>query len=193
MNLLKRIQYNAPVTLTFALISLVALILGELTDGWTTDMFFCVYRSEWYNPLTYLRLFTHVLGHANLTHYTNNMMLILLLGPMLEEKYGTKNMIEMIAVVAVVTGVVNLILFPYSGLLGASGVVFMMIILSSMSGGTKGSIPLTLILASIIYVGAEILAGLRAQDNISQLTHIVGGILGCIYGLILGTTRGRRR
>jgi len=59
----------------------------------------------------------------------NNFLLILLLGPMLEEKYGSKRIAFMIAVTAVVTGVINILLFPRTALLGASGVVFILLIL----------------------------------------------------------------
>lgn len=34
------ILYNSPVILTFALLSLLALGLGKLTDGWTTQNLF---------------------------------------------------------------------------------------------------------------------------------------------------------
>lgn len=40
------ILYNSPVILTFALLSLLALGLGKLTDGWTTQNLFCVYRAR---------------------------------------------------------------------------------------------------------------------------------------------------
>ncbi len=72
MKWLKKIQYNSPVVLSFAIISFLALLLGNLTNGWTTTNFFCVYRSSLLHPLTYVRLFGHILGHANLEHFTNN-------------------------------------------------------------------------------------------------------------------------
>ena len=143
MKFLKKFQYNSPVVLTFAIISLFVLILGNVTDGYTTQKFFCVYRSSFLNPLTYVRAFTHVLGHANLSHYTNNMLLILLLGPMLEEKYGSKLMLEMIAITALITGLINNIFFS-TGLLGASGIVFMMIILASMASAKVRKVELIL-------------------------------------------------
>ncbi|WP_411655791.1 hypothetical protein [Anaeromassilibacillus sp. SJQ-1] len=37
MPLLKRIHYNAPVILTFFLLSLAALLLGAMSNGWTTQ------------------------------------------------------------------------------------------------------------------------------------------------------------
>lgn len=83
-------------------------------------------------PLTYVRLFGHVLGHADLSHYMGNMMLLLLVGPMVEEFYGSGRLLLMCAVTAAVTGLVDMIFFPTTALLGASGIVFMMIILASM-------------------------------------------------------------
>ncbi len=183
MKWLKKIQYNSPVVLSFAIISFLALLLGNLTNGWTTTNFFCVYRSSLLHPLTYVRLFGHILGHANLEHFTNNMLLILLLGPMLEEKYGSKILLIMISLTAFLTGVLHCLFFS-NGLLGASGIVFMMIILSSMVSLGQGRIPLTLILAVAIYLGQEV-TGLVQKDNISQMTHILGGICGGIYGFIL--------
>ena len=33
------------------------------------------------DPLTYVRFFTHVLGHSGYSHYMGNMLLLLLVGP----------------------------------------------------------------------------------------------------------------
>ncbi|WP_312370421.1 rhomboid family intramembrane serine protease [Lachnoclostridium sp.] len=184
MKVLKRIDYNAPVVLSFALLSFIVLLLGEATGGTTTLKYFCVYRSSLADPLTYFRLFSHVLGHANLQHYASNMLLLLILGPMLEEKYGSKIILEMIVVTAFVTGVINFIFFT-NGLLGASGIVFMMIVLSSMVSLKEGKIPLTLIIVVIIYLGQEISIGLTAKDNISHLTHILGGVCGGVMGAMV--------
>ena len=127
------IRFNAPVVLSFALLSLLALILDSVTGGYTTSEFFCVYRSSLSDPFTYVRFFGHVLGHADYSHYMSNMLLLLLIGPTLEEKYGSKTLLMTIAVTALVTGVVNFVFFPTTALLGASGVVFMMIVLSSFT------------------------------------------------------------
>ncbi|MCM1578679.1 MAG: rhomboid family intramembrane serine protease, partial [Ruminococcus sp.] len=77
------ITYNSPVILTFTLISLAALIIGGITGGRSTTLLFSVYRSPLSDPLTYLRLFTHVLGHSGISHYMGNFTVILLVGPML--------------------------------------------------------------------------------------------------------------
>ncbi len=183
--MLKKISYNSPVVLSFVAISFVSLLLGYITKGASTRLLFCVYRSSFLNPFTYIRLFGHVLGHANLQHFVNNMLYILLLGPILEEKYGSKNMFMMITITAFVTGIVNTLFFS-TGLLGASGIVFMMIVLSSMVSMEEGKLPLTMILVVILYLGNEVIAGVFQSDNISQLTHVLGGICGGIYGWAYG-------
>ena len=184
------IRFNAPVILTFALLSLLALLLGNWTNGAATHQYFSVYRSSLSDPLTYVRFIGHVLGHADYEHYMGNMLLLLLVGPGLEEKYGSGTMVWLILVTALVTGLVHFVFFPDSALLGASGVVFMMIVLSSFTAMRRGEIPVTLILVVIFYLGGEIMDGLFKKDNISQITHIVGGLCGLIFGFTV--RRGRR-
>ena len=183
--MLKKIQYNSPVVLTFALLSLLVLLISSLTGGASTALLFSVYRAPLKDPFTWVRFIGHVLGHANYEHYISNMTLLLVIGPPLEERYGGRALIECMAATAVISGVVQFVFFPGSALLGASGIVFMMIILSSISGASQGRIPLTLILVYVIYVGGEVISGLSQPDNVSQLTHIIGGTCGAIFGLLL--------
>ena len=169
--------------LTFFLLSLLVLFLDQWTGGWTTMHLFCVYRSSLKDPLFYIRLFGHVLGHAGWEHFLNNMLLLLVVGPPMEEKYGSKALLGGIVFTALVTGVLQCVLFPRTGLLGASGIVFMMIVMSSLAGMKNGCIPITLILVLVLYIGGEIVDGVMLKDNISQLSHIVGGICGAFLGI----------
>ena len=177
------ILYNSPVILTFALLSLLALGLGKLTDGWTTKYLFSVWHSPLTDILTYPRFILHVLGHSDYSHYIANMMMILVVGPSLEEKYGSRNLLSAIIITALVSGLVHWFLFPGTMLLGASGIVFMMIVMASLAGMRDGCIPITLILVLVLYLGNEIVDGVMLSDNISQLTHIIGGICGAVLGL----------
>ena len=181
-----RIQYNSPVVLTFSLLSLGALLLGMVTGERSTQLLFCVYRSALTDPLTYARMFGHVLGHVNYSHFISNIMLLLVIGPPLEEKYGSRRLLVCIALTAFVSGLVQFVLFPGTALLGASGIVFMMIVLSSLAGMGERAIPLTLILVVVLYLGGEVVTAATAQDSISQLTHIVGGLCGAILGFAMG-------
>ncbi len=176
------ISFNAPVTLCFAFLALAALLLGPATGGWTTNRLFMVYPASFRDPLTFVRLFCHVLGHSGYSHYMGNMLYILLLGPGIEEKYGSGRMVTFILITALVTGAFHMI-FGAGGLMGASGIVFMLIVLSSFTSVKQGEIPLTAILVLVLYLGQEIINGVTAIDSISQITHIIGGATGFIFGL----------
>jgi len=184
-----KLSYNAPVALTFALLSLIVLIVGNITNGWTTYNLFSVYRAPLSNPLTWVRFFGHVLGHSGYQHYIGNIVLILVLGPNLEDRFGSWNVLWAILLTALVSGLVQYVFFPGSALLGASGIVFMMILLSSFGGVRNGVIPITLILVAICYLGGELWDAIFKQDNVSQLTHIVGGVCGTILGFILSKSK----
>ena len=136
----------------------------------------------------FIRLFGHVLGHASMSHYASNMTLFLLLGPVLEEKYGSLTLVEGFGIVAVISGLVNILLFPHTALLGASGVVFMMIILVSASDLKAGEIPISMILVMVIYLGSEVMSMITVHDNVSQLTHIIGGLCGAVLGNLLNNS-----
>lgn len=177
-----KIQYDSPVVLTFALLCLCALVANALTDGWANSNLFSVYRSSLTDPLTYVRFFGHVLGHGDVNHFFSNICLMLVLGPVVESRYGCKNVLLSIIITALVSGLVHFIFFPGTALLGASGIVFMMIFLSSISGIRGGNIPVSLILVAFIYLGQEVHSLVFANDNVSQITHIIGGICGIVCG-----------
>ncbi len=185
MPFFKKIHYNSPVVLTFFFLSVSALLLDILTKGWTTVHLFSVYRSP-ITPLFFVRLFGHVLGHSGYAHFAGNMVLFLVVGPPLEEKYGSKALLAGILLTALVSGLLQCALFPHTALLGASGIVFMLILLSSLAGMKAGSIPLTLILVAVIYLGQELYSGLFVQDNVAHFMHLVGGACGTGFGFYCG-------
>lgn len=181
MGIIKKIQYNSPVILSFTIISLIVFIVSYFTNGLSNTLLFSIYRSTPDDILFYLRLFTHILGHSNFNHYFNNFVIILLVGPMLEEKYGSKNILLMIIFTSFITGIIHVI-FSDAALLGASGIGFMFIVLSSFVNIKKGKIPVTLIVFIFIFIGREIVNGIYSDNNISYMTHIIGGVCGVIFG-----------
>ena len=185
------ILYNSPVILTFALLSLLALALGKLTGGWTTQNLFCVYRSPLTDLLTYPRFFLHVLGNPDFAACCTNIVIMLAVGPMAEERFGSKRLLLAIAVTALVTGLVLWFFFPNAALMGASSVVFMLIVLASFAGVRGGTIPLTLILVLALYLGGEIVQAVTGEAGLQQLTHIAGGVVGVIFGF--WSSRGKRK
>jgi membrane associated rhomboid family serine protease len=187
-----RIKYNAPTTITFALVcALVLLVSGLFTGGRLVSEWFSVPGRGGFDAgsiLAYPRLLTHVIGHADWAHLFGNLALLLLLGPILEQSYGSLTLLAMMAVTALVTGVLNVLLFP-TGLMGASGIVFMMILLASFTNFGKGEIPLTFILIMLLYLGQEVWQMIAERDKVSQFAHIIGGFCGSLFGFFKPSKR----
>ena len=139
--------------------------------------------------LTYIRFFGHICGHANWEHFIGNMTMLLVIGPLLEEKYGSLNILFVIIATALVTGIVNFIFFPHVQLMGASGVVFAFILLSSFTSIREGTIPVTFILVAVIYIGGQVYDGVFVRDNVSNLTHILGGGVGSALGYVMAKNK----
>jgi membrane associated rhomboid family serine protease len=177
-----RISYNAPVTLTFSLICILVLIADKASGGIITPLFTTYPQFNPVNPIDYFRLFSHTLGHTGFNHIVGNLSFILLLGPILEERYGSKLLAVMILITASSTSLINILFFS-NGILGASGIVFLFIILSSFVNVKEGEIPLTFIAIVFLYLGKEVYNSFFA-DNISQFGHIMGGICASIFGFI---------
>ena len=187
-----KISYNSPVILTFSLIAFIVMFIGTYIDTNFVRKYFMVYRTSLLDPLTYFRVFSYCLGHSGWAHFMNNFTYILLIGPLVEEKYGSEKLLKVLVITALVGGLVNIIFFPRVALCGASGIVFMLIILSSITSITKGDIPITFLLICGIYLYREVYNAIFVSDNISQLTHILGGLCGAFFGLTQGHRRSRK-
>ena len=180
--LFMKLKFNSPVILGFSLACVGVFLLDKLFLGQLMPFFTLGYVSIT-NPMSVLTLFTHVLGHVSLEHLIGNLTFILLVGPIIEEKYGGKMTLIMILFTALMTGILN-ILFFHTGLLGASGIVFMLILLVSFTNSNHGDIPITFILIAILFIGKEVIQSI-SSDQISQFAHIIGGICGSIFGFLM--------
>ncbi|MDR0586936.1 MAG: rhomboid family intramembrane serine protease [Treponema sp.] len=178
-----KLKYNAPAVLTFAVASAAVLLLSSTIMRGLAVNWFAVPGRGGFRPgelRSWFTLVSHVIGHADWNHLFSNFSFILLLGPILEESYGSVSLLIMMILTALVTGVLNVLLFP-GALLGASGIVFMMILLASFTNFSRGEIPLTFILVLMIYLGREIFNSF-SNNNISEFAHIAGGFCGSLFG-----------
>lgn len=181
-ELVMSIKYNSPVILTFALICTAVFFLDKFLAGTLMGFFSVGTTVDITNPLSIFSLFSHVIGHGSIDHLLGNMTFILLLGPIMEEKYGSKFTLFMILITALITGLLNVTFFD-TGLLGASGIVFMLILLVSFTNTNGGQIPLTFILVALLFVGKEVIQ-IMGNDQVSQFAHIIGGVCGSAFGFL---------
>jgi membrane associated rhomboid family serine protease len=178
-----RVRYNSPVILTFSLVAMAVFAVTWLFPGLRL-VFELSPGFSVLSPVSWLTLFSYTLGHASAGHLAGNLAFILLVGPLVEEKHGSMRTLAMMAVTALVTAVLQLLFFP-EGLLGASGIVLMLIILGSWTNFRAGEIPLTFILVAVLFLGREILDAFK-PDQVSQFAHIMGGVAGGVFGLFTG-------
>ncbi len=176
-----KITLNSPVILGFSLLCVAIFFLDKIMVG-TLMPYFALGHVSLSQPISLITLFTHVIGHASIEHLMGNLTFILLIGPIIEEKYGKSALLIMMVLTALVTGILNVVFF-HTGLMGASGIVFMLILLVSFTNSRSGEIPLTFILVAILFIGKEILYSLQT-DQISQFAHIIGGICGSVFGFM---------
>ncbi len=181
---LPKITFNSPVVLSFVFICVGVQIASTLTGGSITRSFFTSRVGSPLDPMVILCSVTHVFGHASWEHLIGNMSYILLLGPLLEEKYGSGRLIWIILASALAASIANALIL-HTSIVGASGVVFTFILLSSITGLKEGELPLTFLLVAVLYLGQQLYGAIFVRDHVSYLGHIAGGVVGTVVGFIM--------
>jgi membrane associated rhomboid family serine protease len=189
-----KIKYNAPVTLTFALICTAVVAANQylvpgLIDGLFTAEGSLTFKYD--DIPAYTRVFSYPFGHVGWDHLLSNLTLILLLGPILEERFGSRSLIMMMFLTSMINGLINAFFFP-TELVGSSGLVFMMIVLTSFNNIKKGEIPMTFLVIISLYMAREIISAFK-YDDISQISHIIGGACGSMFGFISQVLKGHEK
>ena len=176
-----RITVNSPFSIIFSCVAIAFYFLfqadGDLPRMMVLQGDFQLSNWEWY-----VSLVGYTLGHANLEHLIGNISIFLLIGPFVEKRWGTQRMLIMVSITGLVTALVHIVFWDHQ-LIGASGLVFMLIVLSSLVDLRSKEIPLTFILIVFLFLGQELMRSFDA-DQVSQFAHISGGVLGAIFGFV---------
>jgi rhomboid protease GluP len=182
------LRFNAPTSLWFSLLCLIVFVTGLFVPG-IHSLFIAPGAGGFSarDPLDWVRLVSHVAGHASWDHLIGNLSFILLLGPILEEKYGSGPLAFMILITALIIGALNVLLLP-TALHGASGIVFMCILLASFTNARSGEIPVTFILVAVLYLSREVMNSMH-HNQISQFAHLLGGACGSLFGFFFNGKR----
>lgn len=176
MNL-QRIRVGAPLSLLIA----AACVAGTYLPG-AAHFGISGGLGSLLLPSTWVCLLTWPFVHANTGHLLGNMMLFLLLSPGLEKKQGWVEYLFCLLITGVVIGVAHL---AFGGgrtvLIGASGWVFMMILLSTFTSGEAGTVSVPTLIVAALYGWQEVRAAL-APDHVAQFAHLLGGACGLLFG-----------
>ena len=182
INVASYFSYNSVIILSYFLICLCALLINFICKG-RFNNYFSLKKGSFLNPMTYIRLVTTGICHNDWSHFRNNFVMILLIGPMLEEKYGSITLLKMLLLTTIFSSVIHL-LFYKSSAIGASDNVYMLVVLCSIVNISNGKIPITLVLILLFYVADEIIKWLFKKDNVAHDSHVIGAICGLIFGFL---------
>lgn len=198
-----RVTYDAPITLSFIFITAIIFILDQfaLKGSLSEKILICSGRTNGYSfdytsPLSYVRIFAHVFHANNWINMLSNATFLLLLGPVLEERYGSIAIALTLFLSSLISGV--LATFSPIPVSGPSAIIFLFILLSTITSFEKRNLSLSSILLFILYsafvlsqgygnnlslfTGNKIIIFFKA--NIPSFMSLIAGILGSIAGFL---------
>ena len=194
-----RLVFNSPAAIIFSLISILVFALDFfIAKGKLLSFLFtcpgnknCIISFSVSNPLDYIRLFTRVFASESFSALLVNILFILILSPLMEERFGSVIVTLMMTFSALISGVINLV-FSSLPAEGAGPLVFLLIALSALSSLTKKDIPLSWILVFVLYIVLRISRNMGLvkdygfiQANMRTIADLAGGITGSIFALLV--------
>ena len=194
-TIIECIHIDSPFTTLFVFLCFLIQAVNTLPGNITQHYFGIPPYSQFIvtRPLSWFTLFSHVLGHGSWAHLNGNVVNLLLVAPACERHFGAKSLLLIIFNVALTSGIAHMLFGPANAIqLGASGVVFAMILLNSLieisspgKTGIKGKIPLTFLCQVFLWVNNEIFSQFfsgSSGSGVSHIAHLVGAVVGCLAG-----------
>lgn len=185
-----KLSYDAPVTLTFSLVCIVLFLVDNfLLKNFLGQHIFCSptaakgpYPFSFSEFISYPRLILYVFGSKSFVLLFTNLIYILLLGPSVEEQYGSVVIGIMIAVSALFSGVLNAS-FCSATLQGTAPIVFTMIFLNAFMTFSRRKIPVSFIVVMILYILIGCLDK-EANGFIGTIVNMAGGLCGSLFAFL---------
>ena len=187
----KKLQlvFNSPVILISSLITLLVFILQNTaipnlieiiassnTASLTEQAFSPI------NPMHYVRLFTLIFGHYNMQTLCINLAIILLLGPRVEERFGTILVFIMFAITSFVAGILS-VLFLENSICGLDGIALLLVILTLFECASLKEIYFSYIILLAVLIANTIVFSIQ-QNNFGILLHYAGSLCASLFGFL---------
>ena len=183
-----KFSYDAPVTLSFVIICALLFLLntlvikngalGKILASPTTQAGALPFIVK--QPVSYLRLLLYIFGSGEVNNFITYILIVLLLGPAMEERYGSVIIGIMIFVAALFSGVLNAC-FCVESLTGPVPVVCMMIFLTAFMSFSNKTVPITFLATIIFFVYFSITSGIGA---VRLIICIAGGLCGSLFAFL---------
>ncbi len=131
-------------------------------------------------------LITSIFLHGSIVHLLYNMFALALFGLILENLIGSRKFLLLFFLSGLFAGMASIPF--YNSVLGASGAIFGIIgalaVLKPKMMVFVYGLPMPMILASLIWVGIDIL-GVFVPSDIANIAHLSGILVGIVFGIVL--------
>ena len=130
-----------------------------------------LHPTKWRTLLvTMFRVFSSSLGHSSWRHFQGNMSLLLLMGPGIEHRFGSVDTTVMVLVANAADQLYNFVFSPNVIGTGASGVVFMFMVMSALIAADdhERRVPIVFFLVVATRIPAEVTGLLDRKTNTSH-------------------------
>lgn len=182
--------FDSPVTISFSLLSVLLFVLNCLAFKGTLDVKILTSPTTSAGPIpfmatqisSYLRLFLYAFGSQNFVGLLSNLLFLLMLGPVMEERYGSLVIGIMMAVSVLFSGVLNTC-FCETSLQGCMPIIFMMIFLNSFMSFSKKKIPVSFLVIFVFYIAREVF-GKTFSEIVGLIICITGGLCGSLFAFL---------
>lgn len=182
--------FDSPVTISFSLLSVLLFVLNCLAFKGTLDVKILSSPTTSAGPIpfmatqisSYLRLFLYAFGSQNFVGLLSNLLFLLMLGPVMEERYGSLVIGIMMAVSVLFSGVLNTC-FCETSLQGCMPIIFMMIFLNSFMSFSKKKIPVSFLVIFVFYIAREV-SGKTFSEIVGLIICITGGLCGSLFAFL---------
>lgn len=180
-----KFSYDAPVSQSFVLISLVIFILDFFVLNLKLNQNYLLTPTPVFSirdPLVILRTIIYIFGETDKVYLFTNLLFIILIGPVMEERYGSVIIGIMFFVAAFVTGSMSAC-FCKVAYRGCSSVVFMLLLLNAMMFFTKKTISATSITMVVLFICREFFIA-NPNGVVGTLIILAGGLAGSLFAFI---------
>lgn len=182
--------FDSPVTISFSLLSVLLFVLNCFAIKGTLDVKILTSPTTSAGPIpfmatqisSYLRLFLYAFGSQNFVGLLSNLLFLLMLGPVMEERYGSLVIGIMMAVSVLFSGVLNTC-FCETSLQGCMPIIFMMIFLNSFMSFSKKKIPVSFLVIFVFYIAREV-SGKTFSEIVGLIICITGGLCGSLFAFL---------
>lgn len=183
-----KFSYDSPVSLSFAIITVLIFVLnsfvlkGKLTPFFTAPTAAGGAFPFKFNEIaSYLRLVFFQFGYNDLSLLFADLIIILLLGQILEERYGSLIVGLMMFFSSLFSGVLNACFYNNS-LFGAGSIVMMMIFLNALTSISKKKVSILSLVTIALLICREVFS--KSNGLIGFLIVLAGGVCGSMFAFL---------